>query len=256
MSKKNRKPKTYTMRSAQIARPPKPERSTPKENTEFGTDLDAAFSEWIVEEVWERGQSRDRAIAAAISLWLGRNDPNFHSLRQCWVGSYFVQQLILQYGIKSTVATVSTEVLHNGVRVGAVGLVSPGKAGSDGMWDGHAVLVIPEISMMIDLTIGQASYLEQKLDWQLPAIKVDPLFASVPSPGTQVLVEKNAKDGISIRYTFGSQSPDYERSTRGRALIADSDRGVLELLQESAVGLLPFLDVPEATALQRSLSRL
>lgn len=256
MSKQNRKPKTYTMRPAQVPGPAKPDRPARTKNVDFGTPLDLAFEQWIQTDVIKVGQSRDNAVALALSAWLGRNDANLNSLSHCWMGSYFIQQFLVHFGISSTVATVHTEILHNGNVVDFVGSPVPFKANSNAVWNGHALLVIPEMSMLIDPTIGQSPYLGRQLAWQLPVKKVDPLLSQVPSHGSQILVVKSTTDHLEVRYTFLSQTPEYEKSARGLALIEQVNSDVPVRVKESGPGMLQILDGNVRAALESSLSRL
>lgn len=244
------------MRPAQVPGSVNPDRSTRMKNVEFGTAQDLAFEQWIQTEVIRVGQSRDIAVAFALSAWLGRNDANINSLSHCWMGTYFIQQFLLHFGISSTVATVFAEILHDRRVVDSVGSALPLKANSNAVWNGHAVLVIPEMSMLIDPTIGQSLYLGQQLAWQLPVKKVDPLLSQAPSHGSQILVVKSATDRLVVRYTFLHQTPEYENSARGLELIGQINNDVPVRVKESGPGMLGLLDGNVRAVLESSLSRL
>jgi hypothetical protein len=159
------------------------------------------------------------------------------------VACTFIEEYLKGYEVQAPVRPVHAVIFHHGVQVSEVGSMNPGQVGSDGMWNGHSVTVIPALNAILDLTIGQDKVLGSDATlrlpvyWELPERDVAQLH-----DGDAVTVQLEDRPGYSITYTFHDMDPGYGASKQGRLLVREAKSAATEQAGKGRLRLSPILN--------------
>lgn len=133
-------------------------------------------------------------------------------------------------------------IFHRGVQVSAVGSMDPGQVRPDGMWDGHAITIIPALNAILDLTIGQDNVLGRHASLRLPVYwESTGRDLAELHDGDTVTVPLQDRPGYSITYTFRGMDPGYGASKQGRLLVRETVSIATEQAKKARPGLAPYL---------------
>jgi hypothetical protein len=129
-------------------------------------------------------------LVALAGLWLWNMSEDGHDAAHCIDGCLILQHALAEYGLESDVQATGVAIIHGEQRV----LYDHARYHSDGAFDGHTILIVPEAGRFIDPTIQQFPEIPSSSRNPLP------LMAQIPDGvrvGTDVFVISRADHTIA-----------------------------------------------------------